>query len=79
MFSDTVELLGLACVCAGVFVLLGLGACLLAAGACLIFVGQGVDDVAVKRTVARLKARAHRTLTAPARRVSAWRARPKAA
>lgn len=78
MFSDLVELLGLGLLCAGIFVLLGLGAALLAGGACLVFVGQGVDDEAVKRAVARQKARVNHALTAPARRVSAWRARPKA-
>jgi hypothetical protein len=44
MFSDAIELLGLACLVAGVFVLLGLGAALLAAGGCLLIVGAGVDD-----------------------------------
>jgi hypothetical protein len=83
VFSDIVELLGLACLVAGVFVLLGLGFAFLAAGGCLLFVGQGIDDKAVARALAHRKAQAHARaswlLGLPGRRVASWRARPKAA
>jgi hypothetical protein len=79
MFSDAIELLGLACLVAGVFVLLGLGAALLAAGGCLLIVGAGVDDVAVLAALARAGARARRAAGAPMRCVRARSAKPRTA
>lgn len=79
MFSDLIELLGLACLVAGVFVLLGLGAAFLAAGACLLFIGQGVNDASAARALTRARTALGRSLSAPVRRVRTWRARPKVA
>jgi hypothetical protein len=79
VFSDAIELLGLACLVAGVFVLLGLGAALLAAGGCLLIVGAGVDDVAVFAALARAGARVRHAAGAPARRLRARSAKARTA
>lgn len=58
MLSTLLELAGLASIAVGVYVLLGLGACLLAGGAELLFVGYTADGVRpVNALKARLKAR----------------------
>jgi hypothetical protein len=79
MFSDAIELLGLACVVAGVLVLLGLGAALLAAGGCLLIVGAGGGDAAILTALARAGARVRRAAGAPARRLRARGAKPRTA
>jgi hypothetical protein len=76
VFSDLIELMGLACLAAGVFVLLGLGAALLAAGGCLLFVGASVDDAAILAALARAGARAGHAAGAPVRRMRARGAKP---
>lgn len=76
MFSDLIELLGLACLVAGVFVLLGLGAALLTAGGCLLLVGAGVDDTKVAAALARAAGRARHAAGAPARRFRARGVKP---
>jgi hypothetical protein len=79
VFSDAIELLGLACLVAGVFVFLGLGWALLAACPCLLVVGYVTDDEAVKRAVARQRARVRHAAGAPARRVRARSAKTRTA
>lgn len=49
MFSTLLELLGLAAVAAGVYVLTGPGWALLAVGGALLFVGYSLDDWRPKR------------------------------
>jgi hypothetical protein len=79
VFSDLIELMGLACLVTGVFVLLGLGAALLAAGGCLLFVGASVDDAAILAALARAGVRARRAAGAPVRRMRARGAKPRTA
>lgn len=67
MLSDLLDVLGLAAVVAGVFVLLGVGACLLAGGAALMFTARAVDDPAANRALSRIVARARRIASSPAR------------
>lgn len=81
MLSDLLDVLGLAAIVAGVFVLAGLGACLLAAGAALMFTARAVDDAAANRALSRILRAARRVATAPARvkRPRRRRAKPQAA
>jgi len=73
VLSDLLDVLGLATIVAGVFVLAGLGACLLTAGAALMFTARAVDDKAANRAFtrlhARIRSRARRAVAAPARLV----------
>lgn len=82
MLSDLIDVLGLAAIVAGVFVLAGLGACLLAAGAALMFTARAVDDAAANRALTRLLRAARRAAGAPvalAKRSRRRRAKPQAA
>jgi len=60
MLSTTLDLAGLACLVAGVLVLLGLGAALLAGGCAFLFLGLAADGVkpipVVRRKLALLRA-----------------------
>lgn len=58
MFSASLELLGLAAIVAGVYVLAGLGFALLACGGCLLFVGSVTDDGAITQALKLHAARA---------------------
>lgn len=81
MLSDLLDVLGLAAIVAGVFVILGLGACLLAAGGALMFTARAVEgdgDAAFLRLANRGRARARRMLTAPVRIAARVRRRVKA-
>lgn len=67
MLSDLLDALGLALIIAGVFVLLGLGPCLLAGGAAVMFIAQGLDDAAASSALAALSRRVRASATAPGR------------
>lgn len=67
MFSDLIDVLGLAAIVAGVFVLAGLGWALLASGAVLMFIARAIDDAAANRALTRIVRAARRVVTAPAR------------
>lgn len=67
MLSDLIDVLGLAAIVAGVFVLAGLGFALLTGGAVLMFVARAVDDAAANRALSRVLRAARRVVTAPAR------------
>lgn len=67
MLSDLIDVLGLAAGVAGVFVLLGLGAALLALGVALMFTARAIDDAAAHRALSRILRGARRVATAPAR------------
>jgi len=60
MLSTTLDLAGLACLIAGVLLLLGPGAALLAGGGAFLFLGLAADGVqplpAVRRRLALLRA-----------------------
>lgn len=75
MFSDLIELMGLALIACGVFVLLGLGWALLAGGGCLLIVGAGVNDAAVLAALGRARTSTRRAAGAPMRRVRARKTR----
>lgn len=81
MLSDLLDVLGLAAFVAGVFVLAGLGWCLVAVCAALMFTARAVDDQAANRAVVRVanrsRARARRLVTAPARVAARARHRGK--
>lgn len=82
MLSDLLDALGLALIVAGVFVLFGLGPCLLAGGAAVMFIAQGLDDAAAASVLARLGRRVRASATAPGhalRRHRAARAATRAA
>jgi hypothetical protein len=65
MLSTGLELLGLAALAAGVFVLAGLGWALIAVGACLLFVGYSAEGV---QPLQALKAKAASLRLARAKR-----------
>jgi len=67
VLSDLIDVLGLAAIVAGVFVLAGLGFALLTGGAVLMFVARAVDDAAANRALSRVLRAARRVVTAPAR------------
>lgn len=82
MLSTSLDVLGLAALVAGVFVLAGLGFALVALWPCLMFVAYTVgedEDKAAARALARLAKRAAHVASAPARVRRRRRAQPKVA
>lgn len=80
MLSDLTDVLGLAAIVAGVFVLAGLGFALLAGGAALMFTARAIDDAAANRALSRILRAARRVVTAPARvKLPKRRTKPQAA
>ena len=70
MFSDLIDVLGLAALVAGVFVLLGLGFALVALCPVLMLLARAVEgsgDAAAHRALTRVLAASRRVATAPAR------------
>jgi hypothetical protein len=67
VLSDLLDVLGLAAIVAGVYILLGPGASLLAGGAALMFTARAMDDPAANRALSRLLARGRRVASSPAR------------
>jgi len=81
VLSDLIDVLGLAALIAGVFVLAGLGWALLAAGAALMFTARAIDDAAANRALSRILYALRRAVTAPTRvkRPRRRQAKPQAA
>lgn len=70
MLSDLIDVLGLAALVAGAFVLLGLGWALLVLCPVLMFLARAVEgegDAAAHRALARVLTLGRRAVTAPAR------------
>jgi hypothetical protein len=82
VLSDLIDVLGLAALVAGAFVLLGLGWALLVLCPVLMFLARAVEgdgDAAAHRALTRVLAGARRAVTAPARVKRPRRRKPQAA